>query len=305
MRNFEDMRHLLVQGSKLRMAVTNAADDHALHSALDVTRDGYVDPVLVGKGSDIRQMLVDFGEDPDAYQIVDVDSDEKAAFESVRLVRDGQADIILKGNIQTRDLLKAVVNSDTGIKNAEVLSHVALFEIPNYPKIVALTDGGMIVEPDFEAKKSIIKNALSVMNRLGYSNPKVAVLAAAEQVNPKSKASTEARALQDINRSGGLDGCVIDGPISLDLALDPETVVAKNYQGLIRGDADVLIAPDIVAGNLLGKSFSFVAGGRMAGVIVGASAPVVVTSRASTTAEKLYSIILALALAQQTTERQE
>ena len=305
MRNFEDMRHLLVQGSKLRMAVTNAADDHALHSALDVTRDGYVDPILVGKGSDIRQMLVDFGEDPDAFEIIDVDSDEKAAFESVRLVRDGQADIILKGNIQTRDLLKAVVNSDTGIKNAEVLSHVALFEIPNYPKIVALTDGGMIVEPDFEAKQSIIKNALSVMNRLGYSNPKVAVLAAAEQVNPKSKASTEARALQDINRSGELNGCVIDGPISLDLALDPETVVAKNYQGLIRGDADVLIAPDIVAGNLLGKSFSFVAGGRMAGVIVGASAPVVVTSRASTTAEKLYSVILALALAQQSTERQE
>lgn len=298
MKNFCELESLLNAGSRQKLVLANAADEHALQSVQDLAFEGYVDPILVGRKMDIECSLSRLGISEGQYPIIDVQTDLEAAHEAVRLVRTGQSEIILKGDIQTRDLLKAVVNTDTGIKDADVLSHVALFQIPIYSKILALTDGGMVVEPDLGAKLSIVENALSVMKCLGYNSPKVAVLAAAEQVNPKSRASVDARALQEISLSGRWPGCVVDGPISLDLALFPSIADAKKYKGQIHGDADVLVVPDIVAGNVLGKCFSLIAGGEMAGVIVGAQAPVVVTSRASSTQEKRHSIILALALAQ-------
>jgi phosphate butyryltransferase len=199
--------------------------------------------------------------------------------------------------MDTAEILREVVRRETGLRTAQSMSHIAINEVPSYHKLLVTTDGGMILSPTLEQKKDIIVNAAEALRAIGYSCPKVGVLAAAEKVNPKLQDSTDAAALREMNRNGEITGCVVEGPISLDLAVSPEAVKTKGYESPCAGDVDILIVPNITAGNILGKSMTEFAGGKMAGLIVGAKCPIVVTSRGSSAEEKYNSLILAVGIA--------
>lgn len=251
---------------------------------------------LIGNAHKIVEHLDDLGEEVHGVQIINSKSDTESAEKAVELAKSGEIDIIMKGKIQTRDLLKAIVSREKGIRKSKVLSHVALYELPTYHKLVLSTDGGMILTPSIEEKEAIIKNAVQVFHQLGYTEPKVAILSAAENVNPKLQDSIDGALLKEMNQTGKITGCIIEGPISLDLALSQRIAEEKSYQGLITGDADILLVPNITSGNVLGKAFSVIANGKMAGVVMGAEVPIILTSRGSTTEEKLNSIILSILL---------
>jgi phosphate butyryltransferase len=228
-------------------------------------------------------------------RIYDADSPENAAQKGVDLIKSGEAHFLMKGKLETAELLRAVVNKENGIAGGGVMSHVAFNEIPAYHKIVVMTDGGMLPYPTLEQKKSIIDNAVDIMRSLGYDKPKVCVLAAVEKVNPKMPETVDAGALREMNERGEIKNCIVEGPISFDLAMVKERSEAKGYSSPCAGDADILIVPNIHAGNLLGKSFIEMGHAKMAGLIVGAKCPIVLTSRGASSEEKYNSLVLACA----------
>lgn len=214
----------------------------------------------------------------------------EAAMEAVSGVHEGRLDMILKGNIDTAVLLKEVVNKDHGLLTGSLISHVALLDVPLYHKMLLLTDGGMVMYPDLEQLRGVLENAVHVMQRLGVATPKVACLAAVEKVHDRMPETVRAAALKEMNRRGELRGCILEGPISFDLAFDRQAAEIKGFESPVAGDADILLVPDFVAGNLLAKSLIYGGGARSAGFLAGARAPVILTSRSSSSREKLYSI---------------
>jgi phosphate butyryltransferase len=200
----------------------------------------------------------------------------------------------MKGHLQTRTFLKAVVDREKGIATSKLLSHVALNEIPTYHKLLLTTDGGMVTSPSKEEKKILIQHGIEVMNKIGVAKPKVGLLAAAEKVNPKITSSVEAEEIMQEFQNEAPDSCWIDGPISLDLSLSKEVARIKHYESPVAGDADIVVGPDITTMNVLGKSLTILAGAKMAGLIMGASVPIVMVSRGSTEEEKAYSILVAM-----------
>lgn len=277
----------------VRVALAAAEDVHALEGIKDVAEMGIVRPVLVGEADAIRVCLAEVGLEVDDADIYDADSVEAAAARAVELVREGKADFLMKGKMQTADLLRAVVNKERGLSRGRTMSHMAVNEVPAYRKLLVTTDGGMLLAPTLEQKHDIILNAVEALARLGYDCPKVGVLAAAEKVNPKLADSLDAAALKDMWTAGEIQGCIVEGPISLDLALVPERAVQKGYESPCAGDVDVLVAPNITCGNALGKTLVEMAGAKMAGLIVGAACPIVLTSRGSSAEEKRNSLCLA------------
>lgn len=292
--NFTELEQTLKKNKKepKRVAIVKAANKHTLESIFELSQKGLIIPYLIDQRTDMKALLSKMEYDTFSYQIIHAESDEEAAFKGIELVRENKVDFIMKGNIQTSTLLKRVVNRDTGIRKGDILSHLALIDVPAYPKLIGVTDGGMLLSPDVDQKQAIINNALDVMQSLGYVKPKFAVLSAAEVIQSQLQASTDADELT--NRFKENEDCIVEGPISLDVALHPSIATEKGYKGQIKGDADVLVASDVVAGNTLSKSMLLLAGGTMAGIILGAQVPIVLTSRSSTAAEKRYSLLLAL-----------
>ena len=277
-----------------RVIVASAADEHSLEAVFRAQKDGIVEPVLVGDKSKILGIISGLG--ADIPEIYDVQSAEEAALKSVELVRDGKGDFLMKGKLETAQMLKPVVNKEAGIGTGKLMSHVVMFQSPNYHKLLVVSDGGMVTYPTLEQKKAIIENAVDVMKALGYENSKVGVLAAIETVNPKMPETLDADALHKMNAEGSIKDCTVAGPISLDLALSREAVEIKGYSSPVAGDADILIVPNIHAGNLLGKSIVTLGGGTLAGIVVGARVPIIVTSRGSSSEEKYLSLALAAAV---------
>lgn len=293
LRNFQELEQKIAKIEEpKKVAVVNAASEHSLESIFELADQGVVIPYLIDDKSAVEKLIKDMNIQNTNYHLVDVASDEEAAFKGVELVREKKVDFIMKGNIQTGTLLKQVVNRETGIRDKDVLSHLALVEVPAYSKLLGITDGGMLLTPDVEQKEAIIQNSLDVMKAIGYDKPKFAVLSAAEVVQPKLPASVDADELT--KRFENNEDCIVEGPISLDLSINPSIAAEKGYKGKIQGDADVLVASDVVAGNTLTKSMLLLADASMAGVILGSQVPIVLTSRSSSAAEKRYSLLLAL-----------
>ena len=281
-----------------RMAVAVAADGHTLEAALEARKEGLVSPVLVGDKAKILQILSDMGETVPDSDIYDEPEEAAACEKAVALVREGVAAFLMKGKVDTKVILKAVVNKEHGLGiPGAIMSHVTLFEVPAYHKILAPVDGGMVTYPTLEQKKGIIENTVAVLHKLGYDCPKVGILACAEKVNPKMPETLDAQALADMNRRGEISGCIVDGPISFDCAIDKSLADFKGYESPIAGDCDVLLAPNIHAGNIMGKMLVCFSGAKMAGFIAGARCPIVLTSRGSSAEEKRLSIVLAAAAA--------
>ena len=291
--NFEEMVEAAKKNQKRRIvAVAGAADEAVIESTLKAKKEGVAEPILVGDGEKIKEALVNLGENVEDFRIVDCEF-ENIGQRAVELVQDGEADFLMKGMIDTKDILKPVVSKENRLRTGRVMSHLALNEVPGYHKLLGNTDGGMLVYPDLEQKKAIIENATEVLHNLGYEDPKFAVLCAVEKLNPKMTECVDADALQKMNESGEIAGCKVVGPISYDVAMDKHIADHKGFDCEYCGDFDVLVMPNMAAGNIFGKTLTVTVKAKMAGIIIGAKCPIVLTSRGSSAEEKYLSIVLA------------
>lgn len=289
-KNFQQLKDMLKEmPEKRKIAVAPAQDLHTLEAIVNASRDGMVTPVLIGNESEIRAILVELSADPDEMKIIHVEDPIECIQKAVDLVKAGEVDCIMKGKIETGQMMKVLVNKETGIRKNDTMSLLAFMESPHYHKIFAITDVGLLVYPTKEQKKAAIENAVSAFHTLGIVEPKVAILAAVEKVNPKMKETVDADGI----KAEGIKGCIIEGPISYDLAMDPESAMIKGYVSPVSGDADILVVPDIVSGNIAAKTITSIGGGRTGGVVLGASVPVLLVSRAASADDKYMSIVLA------------
>lgn len=297
--NFEELiAHVKGKPNQARMAVAAAGDEHTLQAVLRARAEGIVTPVLVGDKAVIDQVLAELGETVPAGDIYDEPDLAEAARKAVALVKEGKADFLMKGRLDTSVLLKAVVNKEHGLGKGGVMSHFTAFEIPTYHKLLMPVDGGMVTYPTLEQKKAIIENTVGALRAMGYDQPKVGILACVEKLNPKMPETVEGDALKQMNQKGELTGCVVEGPISYDCAVSKEIADFKGFQSPCAGDCDVLVAPNIHAGNIMGKMLTVTCQAKMAGFIVGAQCPIVMTSRGSSAEEKYLSIVISAAAAQ-------
>ena len=287
----------LVQRAKERgrcaVAVAAAEDEDVLISLYHAMQEGFVDPLLIGDSEKIAASARNAGISTGEMEVLD--NREGAAVSAqiaVAKVREGRAGMLMKGHVGTADLLKAVLDKEKGLNTGGLLSHVAFFETPYYHKVFGLTDAAMNIAPDLEGKRQILLNAVELCHRLGITNPKVAVAAAVEKVNPKMEATLHAAALKEMNRNGELPGCVVDGPFAIDIAFNRESALLKGIEGEVAGDADLILSPDIEAGNMFYKALNFLGGAVSAAVVTGTSVPIVLTSRSDNDRSKLLSLAL-------------
>lgn len=295
-RNFQEIiDKVKMSPSKKRMVIAAAGEEHTLQAALHARKEGIITPVLVGDKIEIKKILNDLNETIPEEDIYDVPDIKEAAEKAVELVREKKGDFLMKGFLDTSVILKAVVNKEKGLGKGGVMSHFTMFEVPNYHKILVAVDGGMVTYPTLEQKKSIIENTVEVLRSYGYKNPKVAVLSCVEKVNPKMPETVEADALSKMNENGEITGCVVAGPVSYDCAMSSEVAKLKKFDNPVAGNADILVAPNIHAGNIMGKMLTITCGAKMAGFIVGAKCPIVLTSRGSSSEEKYLSIVMSAA----------
>lgn len=275
-----------------RLAVAAAADEPVLESVVRAKKDDLADAILVGEEAEIRPVLEKLGAEAMGFEILNAAAGTEGQA-AVELVKDGKANVLMKGLLDTKALLGPVVKKENGLRTGAVMSHCAFFQLPNYHKLIINTDGGMMLYPTVEEKRHIIENAVSAMHALGYEKPKVACLCGVEKFNPKMQETVDAAQLQKWNEEGVLTGCTVEGPISYDIAMSPEIAHHKGYRSENCGDFDIFLVPNLVCGNLMGKCYSVTVGALMAGIIMGAKAPIVLTSRGASSEEKYNSIALA------------
>ena len=293
LKNFRDLIEKVQKcESKKRVAVAAAQDGHTLEAVFRAAKDKLVEPLLVGNKEKIEEILKELDVDYDISSIISTESDKESAEKTVELINEGKADFIMKGKLQTADLLRAVVDKEKGLRTGRVMSHVAILEVPAYHKLIAVTDGGMMMYPNADEKKQILESAVDVFLAMGYECPKVAVLAAVETVNPKMPEAVDADILKKMNQSEEIKDCIVEGPISFDLTFSKESAEIKGYSSPVTGEADILLAPNITTGNIMSKALIEMAGATMAGMIVGAKVPIVLTSRGASSEEKYLSIVL-------------
>lgn len=288
--NFKMMESQNLKG--VRIAVVWPNDGNTLKAIVKGHLQVGIVPILIGDEHVMMTEADKYDLKLEKSWIMAVESMENAAQLAVKMAKEGQVDAIMKGKVDTAVLLKEVVNRERGIKTGGVISHFVVHELAHYPKLLAMSDGGMNLYPDLETKKEIIKTSVSALHKLGVERPNVAVLAAVEKVNPKMIETVDAKALKDMNTSGEIDGCYLEGPISYDLAMSKASAEIKGYDSPLTGNVDALIVPNITVGNVLGKALVYSANAKMAGVILGAKVPIILTSRGSSFEEKYYSILL-------------
>ncbi len=264
-------------------------DEATMNAVLEAERMGLVAPFFYLDES--RKTVLDQIESlPERGSCVIVETPEEAAKKAVQSVHAHETDMLLKGNIDTAVLLKQVVNKSYGLLTGRLITHVGFLDIPAYHKLLVVTDGGMVMYPTLEQKRAILENAVTAMRGMGVETPKVACLAAVEKVNKRMPETLDAAELKAMNRRGEIVDCLVEGPISFDLAFSKEAARVKGYDSPVAGDADILLVPDFVAGNLLAKAMIHAGNGLFAGILAGAAAPVILTSRSSTSEEKINSI---------------
>lgn len=292
LQKLEDLRALLGERQKVTCAVAAAHDAHTLQAILTIRNEGLMDCLLIGHADEIRRIAAEENFVVSDEEIMDCATDEEAAAVAVSLVREGKAGFILKGLLPTGVLLKAVVNKQTGLNMGSVISHFLLLELPGYHKLLAVTDSGMIPAPDLETKKSILRNAVSALETLDVHHPLFAALCAAETVSPKIQETVDAAALKTASLAGELGDCFVEGPISFDLTMNPESARIKKFESPVVGNADGLLVPGLAAGNIMVKSLIQFAGAKMAGCILGAKCPIALISRSASFEEKYDSLVL-------------
>ncbi|WP_092923561.1 bifunctional enoyl-CoA hydratase/phosphate acetyltransferase [Romboutsia hominis] len=290
-KDLHDMLDKLKQEEKVILSVAAAEDREVLLAIKDAVNKGVIQPILVGQADKIKSISNDINFKLEGVTIIDSPSMEESAKIAVELVSKEEADFVMKGLLDTSILLKSVLNKEYGLRTESLLSHVMIYQLENYHKLLVLTDGGMNISPEYEQKEKILKNAIQAVKCLGMDNVKVACLAAKEKVNPKMQATVDARLLQEACKEGKFgEGIIVEGPLAFDLAISKEASEVKGFKSEVSGDTDILLVPNIEVGNGIGKSFTYMANAKSAGIIMGAKAPVVLVSRADSHESKLYSI---------------
>jgi len=276
------------------VAIAGAEGKAVLEAVKVAQEDGIMKPILVGVREKIESIAVEIGLSLEGTPIYEESDETSAAERAVQLVHEGEADSLMKGKVSTPTLLKAVLNKRYNLRTDRLLSHIALLEIPTYHKLLLFTDGGMVIHPTLEQKVGILKNGLHVMNGLGVMTPKVAVLAAIEKVTPDMPETVDARSLVEMAERGEFGDAIVEGPMAMDIALSPEAARMKGVESRITGDPDILLMPNISAGNISAKGLWHLAGAKIAGLVVGARKPIILLSRSDNAATKLNSIALAV-----------
>lgn len=285
------------RGPKM-VAVACAQDEDALLAVENARANGIIEAVLIGDMAKIKEIAEKNAIDLNAYQCMDFPDLTEASRKAVELVSSGKAHMVMKGLVDTSIILKAVLDKEIGLRTGNALSHVAVFDLhTHYHKLLLVTDAAMNIAPDLTTKKQIIENAVVVAKALDIETPKVAVICAKEKVEPKMPATVDAAELQAMNERGEISDCLVGGPLALDNAVSLDAAKLKKISHPVAGDADILLCPTIEAGNVLYKSLGFLTSAESAGVIVGAKAPVILTSRADSEQAKLNSIALGVLMA--------
>ncbi|GGK19155.1 phosphate butyryltransferase [Caldalkalibacillus thermarum] len=281
------------------IAVAQAADEEVLRAVREGLGQRLANFYLVGDEHQIREKARSVELDLQSLSVVHEPNPRQAAQRAVQLVREGKANAVMKGLVPTADLLKAVLDKEKGLKRQRLLSHVAAFEVPGYDRLIFITDPAMNIAPDLKQKAEIIQNAVQVARAAGVERPKVAVLAPVEVVNPAMQSTLDAASLTLMARRGQITDCEVDGPLALDNAVSVEAARHKGIRSPVAGQADILLVPNIETGNVLYKSLVYFARAKVAAVVVGAEVPVILTSRADSMEDKLYSMALAVCLLNQ------
>jgi phosphate acetyltransferase len=279
-----------------RVAVAAAANDLVLKSIQETEEMGFVQPLLVGRAEEIRSVSSEIGYRISEDRIVPTETKDEAAPTAVRLVRSGKADILMKGYLHTDTLLRAVLDKEAGLRTDRLLSHVFLMQVPTYHKLLAVTDAAINIAPDLLQKAAIVQNAIDLMRRLGVERPKVAVLSSVETINPRIPSTIDAACLHKMAERGQIVGGMVDGPFAFDNAISRQAALEKGIDSPVSGDADILLAPDLDAGNILSKNLEYLAAAQMAGIVLGSAVPIVLTSRSDPPRARIYSLALAVIL---------
>ena len=287
----DDMLKKLKGDKRVTLSVAAAHDEEVLLAIKSAVEMEIITPILIGEENKIREISKEINFDLSKFKIINKGTIEECAETAVKLVSSGEADFVMKGLLDTSVILKAVLNKEWGLRTDSLLSHVMVYEIPSYDKLLVTTDGGMNIEPDYDQKVKILKNAIEATKPLGLKHIKVACLAAKEKVNSKMQATVDARALQEAGERGEFGKDVtVEGPLAFDLAVSKEAAKVKGFKSKVSGETDIMLMPTIEVGNGIGKALTYFAGAKSAGIIMGAKAPIVLVSRADSHQSKLYSI---------------
>ena len=295
MKNFDQVVSTVKGMSAKRvMAVAAAADAHVIESVLEAKNEGIAQPILVGDAGDIKKILGEMGLNPSDFDIVHAPGTPgDAAAKAVEVIKAGEANFLMKGMIETTDLLRPVVKKENDLRTGRTMSHLSFNKFDSYHKVIVNTDGGMCTYPDLQKKKEIIINAVETFRTLGYELPKVACLCCKESVDQKMPETLDARALREAAEAGEFGNCFVEGPVSYDIAMSKEIAAQKKFNCPHIEDFDILLQPNIHAANIMGKCWTVSCKSTMAGLVVGAKVPIVLTSRGSSAEEKYLSIALA------------
>jgi phosphate acetyltransferase len=278
-------------------AVAHPCDQSSLAGAVEAAEARLIVPILVGPEARIRAVAEESGLDISPYRLVDAPHSHAAAAKAVEIVRAGEAETLMKGSLHTDELMGEVVRKDTGLRTERRISHAFIMDVPTYPKPLAVTDAAINIFPDLETKVDIVQNAIDMAHALGVDLPKVAILSAVETVMPKIPSTIDAAALCKMAERGQITGALLDGPLAFDNAISKEAAAIKGIRSEVAGDADILVVPDLEAGNMLAKQLSFLANADAAGIVLGARVPIILTSRADTVRARMASCAVAVCLA--------
>lgn len=280
-------------GTPMATAVVHPVNQNALEAALDAQASGLIKAVLIGPEQRIRAVADEFSLDLAGTEIIDTPHSHAAAQTGVDLARAGKVEALMKGALHTNELMAAIVARNTGLRTDRRMSHVFVMQTPAYPKYLLISDGALNIAPDLHTKRWIVQNAIDLANAIGIDSPKTAILAATEEVDPHMPSTVDAAALCKMAERGQIIGGVLDGPLAFDLAVSKQAVKIKGLASDVAGDADILIVPNIEAGNMLAKQLDYLAGAAAAGLVVGARVPIILTSRSDSVTERLASCALA------------
>ena len=295
-KNLSGLVEIARRKSIYKLVVAAAEDEHVFKAAIKAKNENIIAPVFIGNKERIIKLADKLKINTSELEIINNMEPAGSCNEAFQLISEGKADIIMKGLVSSSTFLKALLNKKFGLVENSILSHLAIFETPFYHKIIGVTDAAINIAPNLKEKAEIIKNAVNAYNKLGVNTPRIGVLAAIEKVNPKMKATVHASKLKAMNKTRQLKNCIIDGPLALDNAVSQVAAKHKGIDSDVAGDVDILVTPDINSGNILYKSLNFLGGAVSAALVLGASVPVILTSRADSDQSKFMSIVFAVAI---------
>ena len=292
--------HKFLDRCKSLPAITTAVvwpqSDVALNGAVEAAAEGLIKPTLIGDEEAIRGLAAKLGADISAYTLLHAETEFRAAVLGVDMCRSGNAQSMMKGSLHTDELMKAAMQRDTGLRTSRRISHVFVMDTPAYARTLLITDAAINIKPEFEDKIHIVQNAIDLAHALGIPEPKVALLSAVETVNPKIPSTMEAAALRKMADRGQITGGILDGPLAFDTAVSAKAASIKHLESAVTGQADILVVPDLESGNMLAKQLEYLGGAQLAGIVLGARVPVILTSRADSAETRLTSCAVACLL---------